>query len=714
MKTIRVIMLISALIFFYGKIYAQCTANASLDDEVCGNSYQLNGQVTGNGIPVWSVNTQYAVFDTSGTPDYLLGQGSAEGTHDLNAWLTLTSLALFGDTGYYTAEVVLTLQGDSCFTSDTVIITFYQKPDVFAGEDFNVCGKTTCMNADSACCGAWQPHSGIVFYEPNSPSSCLIVNIFGPMNMLWCESNSICSACDTVLVTFYQDLEAEQQVYNPEDYQDSIIPWCENTFPFLDANNYSNIQTADGFWTDVVGGTQIFSPDEHTPTCSVTVPSYGLHTFYWVLTNGEDFDVSPVCIDSSEAVKIHFYERPAANAGNDTTVCGLSTLLHATVTPGAHGQWSSPDPSAEFHFNGQMNDTSVLDSVTVGFPSYDQDPNYYEFFWMEDSGWEIPGFECSDIDTLHVIFYNNMFLNGNIFFSGGPFPAGEAKARLYIPDGNGPYSLVSEEIPDSNSAFSFPLQQEGYYYLKIVKESPGNFPHIHNTWYDSVFHWQDATPIVMECPDTISLNVNMVETVPPAPGNGGGSGNVSNEDTLKNLSVVVGAEIFLADALTDLPVAFTTTDSAGNYTFSDIPDGTYSIYIDMPGLPMINTHTFTISQTEQIWTGLNFIVHEEFITATEAESITETQGETSGLCIFPNPCKDKFEIIFSVDSKSTVNFKLLDNTGKTICILAEGAYPAGKHRSLIPIKSLNLMSGQYYLLFNAGKSVELVKFFVSK
>ncbi|MBI4645844.1 MAG: gliding motility-associated C-terminal domain-containing protein [Bacteroidia bacterium] len=57
-----------------------------------------------------------------------------------------------------------------------------------------------------------------------------------------------------------------------------------------------------------------------------------------------------------------------------------------------------------FHYNNLPNDTTAHDSVTVIVPSYDQYPIYYEFYWQEDSGWEIPGFECSDIDTVRIVF----------------------------------------------------------------------------------------------------------------------------------------------------------------------------------------------------------------------------------------------------------------------------------------------------------------------
>ncbi|MBI4649375.1 MAG: gliding motility-associated C-terminal domain-containing protein [Bacteroidia bacterium] len=486
--------------------FSMPSSNAGVDDEICNNSIQLHADILGGGLyssAAWSVELVNAVFDTAGTAPENIGTGSQQGTHDVDAWVTITSIGAFGDSALVnvpilwivsngnckaidTVEVLfyqrpeanaglddsicgLTYQFQAdpsldfssaslwscltssnvtyipaqpidanstvnvpqigiyeflwternpnmpglCFDKDTVKITFLDIPNADAGDDFNVCGKETQMAAIPSCCpGAWQFLQGVQFIQPDSPTSDVIVNNFGLQNMRWCESNSFCYGCDTVLVTFYQYLEAEQQVDSL--FPDIILPWCENLFPYLDANNYTGYPDADGYWTDVIGGMQVYSPNDSTPNCSVTVSSYGLHIFYWVLTNGTDYDGTPICIDSSEAVKIHFYQRPVTFAGLDDTVCELSALLNADSTIGAQGVWSSTEPSAYFHYNNVRDSTFALDTVTVDIPSYDQDPDYYEFYWQEDSGWEIPGFECSDIDTVRIVFAERP--SGEFFF----------------------------------------------------------------------------------------------------------------------------------------------------------------------------------------------------------------------------------------------------------------------------------------------------------
>ncbi|MBI4645845.1 MAG: proprotein convertase P-domain-containing protein [Bacteroidia bacterium] len=345
------------------------SANAGVDDEICGSFIQLEADMLGAGLYTsitWSVNLVTAVFDTANTAPENIGVGSEQGTHDPNGWITITSLGAFGDSAIVTVPIIWMISNLNCKDVDTVEVTFNQKPDANAGLDdsicgltyqfkadrslefstssgwstldgpitvgityipadpidtnsivnvpivgtywfiwvernpempmfcidrdtvkitflekpnpdagnnFNVCGKYTQMEAipTPGTTGAWQQLPGVQYIPPNSPTAQCTVNVWGPLNMVWCETNSVCSDCDMVTVTFYQDLEAEQQVYDPADYQNGILPWCEDMFPSLDANPYTSIPTAHGQWIDIIGGTQIYSPADSVPTCSVTV-----------------------------------------------------------------------------------------------------------------------------------------------------------------------------------------------------------------------------------------------------------------------------------------------------------------------------------------------------------------------------------------------------------------------------------------------------------
>ncbi|PLX00409.1 MAG: hypothetical protein C0594_15755 [Marinilabiliales bacterium] len=176
----------------------------------------------------------------------------------------------------------------------------------------------------------------------------------------------------------------------------------------LDANYYSGL---NGYWIDTVPGQQIFYDDVHTNTDTLQVSQYGLHQIIWVLENGIDFDGTPVCRDSSESVYLYFHVIPEADAGADFTACGLSAELNAESTAD-YGVWSSNNSDAIFHYNDTVTAELAIDSVTIDAYSYDMQgedsygnaADYWEFYWQEDSGWDIANFECSDIDTLRIIF----------------------------------------------------------------------------------------------------------------------------------------------------------------------------------------------------------------------------------------------------------------------------------------------------------------------
>ncbi|MBU0765933.1 MAG: gliding motility-associated C-terminal domain-containing protein, partial [Bacteroidetes bacterium] len=484
-------------------------ANAGIDGEVCGNSFHLDADLSGTFGGTWSVSNVTAEFDTTDCPMVFLGIGSPEGTHDPEAWITLTSLGAFGDTAWVEVPVYWIVSNNICKSMDSTIITFYQKPEANAGIDDSVCGKTYTFHADRSLegstsslwtvlqgsqnpngvtyipnppidtnttvnivdvgvyyfqweernpnmpgickdrdtvtitffaypqpdagnpfyvCGKttdlnaiqspgttgnWITISGVAYCDQSDPHSCVTVNNYDTLNFIWCEANSFCDWCDTVPVAFFLDIEAEQLTFNPGDWPDDIIRNCENIFTELDANSYTSYPTATGYWIDTVPGLQTFYHPGN-PRDTVSVAQYGLHTFYWVLENGIDFDGTPVCRDSSDAVRIHFYQRPMADAGEDDVACGYEYRLNAQSTGQFQGVWSSSYDDAFFHYNSNPNDTIPIDSIRVHVLSYDQNPNYYEFYWQEDSGWDVPNFECSDIDTVKIIFSARP--TGNFFY----------------------------------------------------------------------------------------------------------------------------------------------------------------------------------------------------------------------------------------------------------------------------------------------------------
>ncbi|MBQ1653390.1 MAG: hypothetical protein II060_06340, partial [Bacteroidales bacterium] len=117
-------------------------ANAGLDHVACGNRYELNG--------VWSMLPGDGYTPTC---QWTVGQKpdpSAQVVWDNTPHDSIVEGVQVSDYGVYTFIVrEINTMGDaaSCFDRDTVTVEFMERPNVRAGDDFDVCGLDFQLNA---------------------------------------------------------------------------------------------------------------------------------------------------------------------------------------------------------------------------------------------------------------------------------------------------------------------------------------------------------------------------------------------------------------------------------------------------------------------------------------------------------------------------------------------------------------------------------------
>ncbi|MBU0764458.1 MAG: PKD domain-containing protein, partial [Bacteroidetes bacterium] len=196
------------------------SANAGLDDEVCGSTCYLDADMSGTGyysMATWSVGLVNAVFDTVDCPTDQIGTGSVAGTHDPDGIITITSLGAFGDSAWVVVPVYWIVSNQTCNVIDSLLLTFNQKPEAFAGVDDSICGKTYEFQADrslefsssslwTVLQGSQDPNG--VTYIPTPPietDNTVNINQLGVYYFQWEERNPqmpLCRDRDTVVITF--------------------------------------------------------------------------------------------------------------------------------------------------------------------------------------------------------------------------------------------------------------------------------------------------------------------------------------------------------------------------------------------------------------------------------------------------------------------------------------------------------------------------------
>jgi gliding motility-associated-like protein len=365
--------------------YKQPDANAGLDKAVCGKNTILgavynfpeNDGYSPSGL--WSVH-QRPIPSASATI----------APHD-NDTVNVT-VSHVGVWEFIFRENNSNLPG--CYSNDTVLIEFVEIPVISAGEDKDICGPCTQLEAiPGGFEGSWLPN-GAAFDDFSNPTTNVCVNNYTARTFTWLESNTAtlpqftlsCSAQDDVVITFWRVPTANIMT----DEADSTV--CGLTFTRLRAENPGAGIT--GYWFHN-NPAAVYLPNEFTwNNATVTVPSYGYHNFYWIEETGPDM-VSGFCTDTAGPLRIHFIEGPTANAGGDTLFCGYSGSLSAISSVGT-GVWSTPSV-ANITF-GDLNNPNT--QVTSSVLNADNPTNpYFLLIWTEDN---TNG--CTDKDTIKVTF----------------------------------------------------------------------------------------------------------------------------------------------------------------------------------------------------------------------------------------------------------------------------------------------------------------------
>jgi hypothetical protein len=193
---------------------------------------------------------------------------------------------------------------------------------------------------------------------------------------------------------------------------------------------------------------------------------------------------------------------------------------------------------------------------------------------------------------------------------------------------------------------------EGNYYLHAIPFTNINdtISYLPTFYLNSVF-WQTATIINLGTPqnpyDIHLVSFDMVD---------GGIYTINGQivNSGKSLSVA-NQEVLLFDSQGNI-VQFTFTDANGNFTFSSLPAGTYSINPVIPGLTTYPFYVVLNENTSPAY--VRMVISGNTITS------VEEQVSTGNACkAFPNPANESITITSELPAN---NILIMNNQGKTM------------------------------------------------
>jgi hypothetical protein len=181
--------------------------------------------------------------------------------------------------------------------------------------------------------------------------------------------------------------------------------------------------------------------------------------------------------------------------------------------------------------------------------------------------------------------------------------------------------------------------------------------------------WIPGDSSIIYC-GTMNMNIVLDELIPMS-GSGTVSGQIVQGLSFGKLNMaqlspggpVGGIDVGVRKKPSGTIVAMTQTDAAGNYSIGNIDPGNYSLYVDIPGLPMDSTYDFSVTNNETFG-NLNFVADSSSIYLNSGVGTHQSTFTEQPINVFPNPSDGAFTVAIKNTQATTII--LLDLQGREL------------------------------------------------
>ncbi|HBS88668.1 MAG: hypothetical protein A2W91_18680 [Bacteroidetes bacterium GWF2_38_335] len=712
---------------------AAITANAGGDMVVCANNSDVNlsGSVTVATGGIW----------TGGSGTYTPSNTA------LNAIYTPTASEI--SAGSITLTLVTTGNGSCTAANDVVNITITPAPTVTAGVDMGVCAGnsiTLSGNVSGALGGIWTGGTGI-FVPDNTALNATYIPSAGDISAgsvtltLTTTGNGTCLAVsDNVTITLFPEVTG---TITPTDVlcngmSTGALDLTVNTGTPTYGFNWNTGASTEDLSGIPAGTYSVTITDSHS--CSTTVSASVAESDVITISLGQSMVVCYGACDGTITTIVtggsgsYYY---IWNDGSSTSdLIGLCAGIYEVTVTDDYGctaysstEITQPDElTATLTSSTDESYSGACDGTASASASGGVGPFLFSWSNFETTS-DITGL-CAGIYTVTVIdavgctagtsaTINNgpeTVINGTVVYSTGVFNADDVTIELYYNNG---ISMMLMQTMNCGTAgiFEFSgMPDEGDYYLRAFVNDGFLYPNLAVSYYDSAFVWAEAIAIPVTYGSSSTVTFHMFEITPPAStGYGDISGTIYYLSGAKDFGEPVpGAEIYLEQEPEGEPIACDETDADGNYGFLDVEEGAYSLTVDIPGYPQVNTYDINVTPDDTTFTDLNFIVDTtaggEYIdTTSQSVGITAVISDNFTIEVYPTLVENQLNVSCVLRKGANFAMYLRDVTGKEMINpvalkLGEGEYNYKLDEFVQP-----LTPGVYFLTVRIDNNLYLKK-----
>jgi hypothetical protein len=253
-----------------------------------------------------------------------------------------------------------------------------------------------------------------------------------------------------------------------------------------------------------------------------------------------------------------------------------------------------------------------------------------------------------------------------------------------------------QTITVTNGTYLADSLQTGMYHVRFTP-NPVLYPGVPPLYYTNGDTWATADAIGLPC-FLNNGNINS-DSLNVASGSGVIMGNIVIDTTyLKSIAVPFeNALVKLIDQSNQV-IAFTYSDANGNYQFTAVPTGFYSIKLDVPYIPQVNEHTISLIGNDII-IGADFSILSDGIVAIDNLELGVVMETDFNVDMFPNPANEK--VVLTNGSSFPLSYELISVSG---IVIQTGMIGVGK----TSLDIQHLSEGIYFVKFGEKELRKLI------
>jgi hypothetical protein len=289
-------------------------------------------------------------------------------------------------------------------------------------------------------------------------------------------------------------------------------------------------------------------------------------------------------------------------------------------------------------------------------------------------------------------------------------------AYLYREHGNFTKDdILARADIDSNGNYQFDTIPYGKYRIATEADS-SSYPSGLLTFYGDTSRW-NAASVVSTSKDTSGVDITM-QFHPPLTGAGKISGNISQDWDLYGSNKM---KTFSGDPIPGIDIIVEKDPGAiavggdsnvdGDFSFEGLVDGDYTIFVNVPGLEMTSTYSFTISGNTVVsdldfTLGADSVYPNSVLTGVKKIKVNDPKA---GLFAYPNPYKGHVNIKANMEQRGEMNLEVFDIMGKKITTIENSEKEQGEYSYKFSAKELGLSSGMYVIKLTTPSKTTTLK-----